>query len=244
MKIEHLGNGVVVFRELVHKSKIDVSLIEKTCPPQGFENRDGKFYSEGGHEYDPNINGLDYPVRFAENIENLDFTNLLMDAIYDAAVNYCKIFPSVIECITEHKQCHYIKYSTNASIGTHSDCSASYKNNSIDVLSSVAINNTVSTSILLNDDFEGGRFEFPILGVELELQAGDGIIFPSNFIGCHGIQKVTSGTRWAFLSFFAHARNDFSTLSERNSKNDWLKKFREDVNSGNYGQKIVGIGSI
>jgi hypothetical protein len=245
MKIEHLGNGVVVFRNLVSDiNSFDISLIEKNCQPQGFTSVEGKLYTEGGHEYDPDVNEINYPLRFSQNIYDVEFTEKLISAIYNAAVIYCRIFPSAIECVTEHQQFHYIKYKKNALIGAHSDCSASYKNNSIEVLSNKAITNTLSTSILLNDEFEGGNFEFPILGAEVELSAGDGIIFPSNFIGCHGIKEITSGIRWAFLSFFSHARTDFSTLGDRNNKYEWLKKFRSEVNDGNYGQQKVEVGVI
>lgn len=247
MKMEHLGNGIIVFRGLISKDEIahfDTNLIEQNCTPQGFEKIEGKLYSKGGYEYDPDINGKDYPLRFSENIDSVPFTQSLVQLIYDAAVNYCKVFPTAIECITEHKQFHYIRYSKNARMGSHSDCSASYKNNSIEVLSNSAINNTLSTSIILNNDFCGGEFEFPILGVDIKMDAGDALIYPSNFIGCHGVKEVTAGYRWAFLSFFSHARTDFHSEHEMNTKYEWTKKFREDVSVGNRNQKKVEIGLI
>jgi predicted 2-oxoglutarate/Fe(II)-dependent dioxygenase YbiX len=247
MKMEHLGNGVIVFRGLIPKDEIsqfDMSLIEQNCTPQGFEKVDGKLYSKGGYEYDPDINGKDYPLRFSENIDSVNFTQRLVRSIYDAAVNYCKVFPTATECITEHKQFHYIKYSKDALMGAHSDCSASYKNDSIEVISNSAINNTLSTSIVLNDDFSGGEFEFPIIGTDIKLNAGDGLIYPSNFMGCHGVKRVSSGHRWAFLSFFAHARTDFLTEDEMAQKYQWTQKFRGDVSMWNYNQKKVGIGQI
>lgn len=247
MKMQHFGNGVVLIEGLVPKDEIksyDISTIEKNCTPQGFEKIDGKLYTKGGYEYNPETDSISYPLRFNENIDKVNFTNKLVSFIYDAAVNYCKVFPNALECVTEHKQFHYIKYSQNARMGAHSDCSASYKKDSIEVISNSAINNTLSTSIVLNEDFEGGEFEFPILGIDIKLRAGDGIIYPSNFMGCHGVKEVTAGVRWAFLSFFSHARTDFNINGDVEAKYQWAKKFRDDVNMGNHNQQKVEIGQI
>ena len=60
---------------------------------------------------------------------------------------------------------------------------------------------TLSLIILLNDNFEGGKLSFkdytPNLGI------GDVIIFPSNFMFSHGVEKVTSGSRYSIVSWFS-----------------------------------------
>jgi hypothetical protein len=247
MRIEHFGNGVVVFKQLIEPdvlSAFNLDLIDEKCTPQGMTKVDGKLYSKGGYEYDPATDSITYPKRYMENIDSVHFTENLIQSTYDAAVAYCKIFPAAVELITEHAKCHYVKYLENGIMGPHSDCALSYKENSLETISSDAIGNTLSSSILLNDSFTGGAFGFRALGLKLELVPGDGIIYPSGFIGNHEVEKVESGTRWAFLSFFSHGRRDASDTNIMDRRYEWTKKFREDVGMGNHQQKKVEIGEI
>jgi predicted 2-oxoglutarate/Fe(II)-dependent dioxygenase YbiX len=248
----HLGCGIVLIRGLIGADEIetyDISLIEQNITPQGFTKKDGKLYTAGGYEYNEEIDSKTYPVRYAENIDSLEFTKIISEKIYQSVVDYCKVFPAVVECITEHKQLHYIKYAQNTGMGPHSDCSASYKNNSVELISSSAIDNTLSTSIVLNSDFTGGKFRFTVIDEELDLRAGDALIYPSNFVGSHEVKQITSGTRWAFLSFFSHARSHFDGQDDLDKKNLWLKKFRsdigvEDTKVANNFQKKVEVGEL
>jgi predicted 2-oxoglutarate/Fe(II)-dependent dioxygenase YbiX len=61
---------------------------------------------------------------------------------------------------------------------------------------------TVSCSLALNDDYEGGEFAF--FGRELvyKLKKGSCIMFPSNFMYPHEIMPVTSGTRYSIVTWF------------------------------------------
>jgi predicted 2-oxoglutarate/Fe(II)-dependent dioxygenase YbiX len=53
---------------------------------------------------------------------------------------------------------------------------------------------------LLNDDFEGGDF-LMFDGKKVNLEAGDVIIFPSNFLYPHAVTTVTKGTRYSFVTW-------------------------------------------
>jgi hypothetical protein len=53
---------------------------------------------------------------------------------------------------------------------------------------------------LLNDDFEGGQFVFNGHR-QPDLEKGDVLIFPSNFIYQHKVQLVTSGTRYSWVTW-------------------------------------------
>jgi len=53
---------------------------------------------------------------------------------------------------------------------------------------------------LLNDDFEGGDF-LMFDGKKVQLEAGDIILFPSNFLYPHAVTTVTKGTRYSFVSW-------------------------------------------
>lgn len=51
----------------------------------------------------------------------------------------------------------------------------------------------------LNDDYEGG--EFVLCGEQVELKAGEVLVFPSNFLYPHEVKPVKSGTRYSFVSW-------------------------------------------
>ena len=56
-----------------------------------------------------------------------------------------------------------------------------------------------SVLLFLNDDFEGG--EFIVSELRLNINKGDAIIFPSNFMFPHEVKEVKSGTRWSIVSW-------------------------------------------
>lgn len=51
----------------------------------------------------------------------------------------------------------------------------------------------------LNNDYEGG--EFMLCGEQIELKAGEVLVFPSNFLYPHEVKPVTRGTRYSFVSW-------------------------------------------
>ena len=52
---------------------------------------------------------------------------------------------------------------------------------------------------LLNEDYEGG--ELIMLDEKIKLNAGDLVIFPSNFLYPHKISPVTKGVRYSYVSW-------------------------------------------
>jgi predicted 2-oxoglutarate/Fe(II)-dependent dioxygenase YbiX len=57
----------------------------------------------------------------------------------------------------------------------------------------------LSLVVLLNDDFEGGRFI--VRDQKLDLKAGDILVFPSCFLYPHEVTEVTAGERLSFVSW-------------------------------------------
>ena len=52
---------------------------------------------------------------------------------------------------------------------------------------------------VLNSEYEGG--EFVMCGEKIKLNAGDVIVFPSNFLYPHEVKPVKSGVRYTFVSW-------------------------------------------
>ena len=56
-----------------------------------------------------------------------------------------------------------------------------------------------SVLLFLNDDFKGGQFI--VSELHLNINKGDALVFPSNFMFPHEVKKVTKGTRWSIVSW-------------------------------------------
>lgn len=63
-------------------------------------------------------------------------------------------------------------------------------------------NRTLSCSLMLNDDYEGGEFSFFKRKLKFKLKKGSVIMFPSNFMFPHEILPVEKGTRYSIVTWF------------------------------------------
>tara|TARA_R100001509_G_scaffold36566_1_gene19634 strand:+ start:1605 stop:2150 length:546 start_codon:yes stop_codon:yes gene_type:complete len=61
----------------------------------------------------------------------------------------------------------------------------------------------LSISICLNNDYEGGEFVFDIPSGHYTVpqNVGDAVVFPSNFMFPHQVNKITKGTRYALIGW-------------------------------------------
>jgi hypothetical protein len=66
----------------------------------------------------------------------------------------------------------------------------------------------ISALVYLNDDYEGGEIEFPFFGIKIKPQAGMLILFPSNFAYTHVAHPITSGTKYALVTWLRDRREE------------------------------------
>ena len=59
----------------------------------------------------------------------------------------------------------------------------------------------ISAICYLNDDYEGGEIEFPLHKIKIKPEAGMLILFPSNFAYQHIAHPVTSGSKYAIVTW-------------------------------------------
>tara|TARA_Y100000287_G_scaffold176041_1_gene166357 strand:+ start:626 stop:1165 length:540 start_codon:yes stop_codon:yes gene_type:complete len=111
------------------------------------------------------------------------------DNIVGCINNYKKKYPN---CDADHFcQIRFNKYNESQYIAKHVDHIRSLfdgKAKGVPLISLVG---------LLNDDFEGG--EFLLNGEDMELKAGDLLIFPSTFSYEHMTTPVEKGTRYSYV---------------------------------------------
>ena len=60
---------------------------------------------------------------------------------------------------------------------------------------------TLTVSICLNEEYEGGEFTFFNESKIISFQKGDVLVFPSSFMFPHGVKKITNGTRYQLLTW-------------------------------------------
>lgn len=241
MKLIHLGSGIVLVRDLIEisdKEIAEVKNIFESTAPQGYSIVDGKTISDGGYEFDE-IGKSKAPKRYT-NIGQFGITSKLRNSIYSAVVEYCKIFPVALECITGQTDGYLIRYGHGNDMGPHSDCNIPYKPGTLEPLTSSPAFNTLTTSIFLNDGYSGGDVSFRMWGINVKPEIGSAIIYPSNFIGCHEVSEVENGERWAFLSWFFHGNGQ----EEKEGSYEWAQELRRNVGNGNSLQKTVLVGTV
>ena len=61
---------------------------------------------------------------------------------------------------------------------------------------------SVSCSLALNYDYEGGEWSFFDDSYSFRVNKGDIVMFPSNFMFPHQIKEVTFGTRYSVITWF------------------------------------------
>jgi predicted 2-oxoglutarate/Fe(II)-dependent dioxygenase YbiX len=100
--------------------------------------------------------------------------------------SYQRVFPHCV--ITEGTGFELLRYSTGSFYRTHTDSFARAPR-------------SLSCSIALNDDFEGGCWSFFDGQVVLRPPKGSALLFPSNFMFPHEITEVTDGTRYSIVTW-------------------------------------------
>jgi predicted 2-oxoglutarate/Fe(II)-dependent dioxygenase YbiX len=86
-----------------------------------------------------------------------------------------------------------LKYENGTEYKQHHDCGGIHKDRVVSIL------------VYLNDNYIGGELEFPMFNFKYKPNAGDIILFPSNYTFAHIAHPVTSGTKYAIVSWMRYA---------------------------------------
>jgi hypothetical protein len=130
----------------------------------------------------------DFEVAYPKdiNIDRLD--KIIRQCIFDY-VSECKTLPFNIKDLSPIR---FNKYEVGTNMKPHCDHIHTLfdgERKGVPILTVLG---------LLNDDFEGGDFLL-IDDKKLNLDAGDIVIFPSNFMYPHSVTTITKGTRYSFV---------------------------------------------
>lgn len=120
-----------------------------------------------------------------ENRKNLD--KYLYISVGEVIKKYSKKFPHCT--IQEDSGYELLRYKEGKFYTQHTD---SCKGNP----------RSVSCSLALNDDYEGGEWGFFDREMVIKAPKGSAVLFPSNFMYPHEIMPVTKGTRYSVITWF------------------------------------------
>ena len=118
------------------------------------------------------------------------FEEALIKVFHSAALAYCAYNPHLK--ITDDSGYELLRYQEGQHFGLHTDAILG-RNEGFRQLSGL---------IFLNDNYEGGETSFPRQGFKFKGEAGDVLLFPSNFCYPHESLPVTCGTKYAIVTWF------------------------------------------
>lgn len=197
--IEHLGNGIVVYKGVLTK---DLDIINRL--EEALSDSSDKYFSwqpayVGYRQLIPEYRDcVDYKFKKTdlmhfESEKSTKLQNLWQD-VYDrkkeAVKDYCRMFN--IADLRYWEAFNFIKYEPGNHFMEHHDHSFSY-------------NCTVSLVAYVNDDYEGGELYFRLQNLNIKPKAGDLVIFPSNFVYPHQAKPVISGTKYSIVTMLDYS---------------------------------------
>lgn len=197
MAIVELAPGIAVFSNVVSGYETLVSDIEEAVA-SGVINWTSAYVVKGedGSVIDPETrNTQTIPVSYADNPKE-NYSSPL--ASFDSTLS--KIFFDSFAPLEGEYRSHYnvdvykheiysiLKYGIGQKFNNHIDNHRNYPR-------------TISLVYYMNDDYVGGEISFPRFGVSYKPKANELLIFPSNYVYNHSVAEVTSGNRYAVVTW-------------------------------------------
>jgi hypothetical protein len=189
------GNGIVCYKGVINKDIDVINRIESVVKPLGAREQFTWQPAYVGYqqlipEYRDCVD-FKYKKTDIENNKTPDSIKLqelwqdLYDAKFEAVEDYRKDY-NIME-LRYWEALNFVKYGPGQHFQEHHDHGFSY-------------NCTVSLVGYVNDDYEGGELYFRLQDLTLKPDAGDLVIFPSNFMYPHKAMPVKSGTKYSIVT--------------------------------------------
>jgi hypothetical protein len=194
---EEIAPGIVIYSNVIPDSKTLYNDIEEGIVSANLEWQDAFVKTPEDVAVDTMTRntktiGVKYSGKIDEiqnsNMSSLFFTNLNnlffehFDPIEKDYMSYFGIG------INWHDSYGILKYGEGQFFKNHIDDHPDY-------------HRRISTLYYLNEDYSGGEINFPRFNITLKPKANQMILFPSTYVYNHSVNPVTSGTRYAVVSW-------------------------------------------
>jgi len=127
--------------------------------------------------------------------DDIPFRKLIMDRIYTGIQSYIDYYDMPwFSSWQGYSDVRFNEYKENKKMALHCDHIRSMfdgEKKGVPILSCLGA---------LNDDYEGGEF-IMFDDLKIDIQVGEMIIFPSNFMYPHKVEPVTKGNRYTYISW-------------------------------------------
>ena len=130
------------------------------------------------------------------------------DSMFNAVQDYCFTY-NLVE-LQYWEAMNFIKYNKDQHFKEHTDHGFSY-------------NATVSLVAYINDDYEAGEIKFRLQDLLYKPEAGDLVVFPSNFMYPHQAMPVVSGTKYSIVTMLDYTDRGHVVASASNKKISFLE---------------------
>lgn len=214
MNAEHLGTGIVKIANAV-TIQPDIFPVIESLRQSALDSHYTYVYdADGSVSHVTNLSGhrftpeeIDSNCVRIHNFHELEaewqtgyFKNLETE-IYEALLKYATQFPMILPCLWWKTKGHILSYKSGSALGLHADNDINYQPH-YEPDYQLGIKHVLAAIAYLNDDYEGGEIVFPYADVTYSPKAGDVLLFPANFICAHEVKPITTGNRYAYLSYF------------------------------------------
>lgn len=183
-----VGGCIDIFKNVWPNPEETIKAMEEVCsnPESGVSWRKSTTLGDGS--YQNKRTSLDLNVTFsalqgnltAQSIHNQTYVTLLSSSIPYAKKHH------ILDLY--HEDYNMLKYSGGQECKEHADGDTS-------------TGRSVSAIIYLNNNYEGGDVEFVNFGVKIKPEPGMLLLFPSNYPYAHIAHPVTSGTKYAIVTW-------------------------------------------
>ena len=198
MEKRELAPGIVIYSNVMTDSKSIVDEIEYCVEQKITSWIDGEIKdSNESPSYsnkkvrDTDTMGVQYFSYIDENPSNPEdsFKKTLNNYFYSHFDECEKDYKATYGLETEwHDQWNILKYGVNQHFMNHVD-------------DHITFHRRMSIVYYMNDDYEGGEINFPRFNLSIKPKAHDLLVFPSAYVYNHSVSPVTSGTRYAVVSW-------------------------------------------
>jgi len=218
---EHLGGGVILFRDAVSfdvdfvtsfaEEQISKERAEMYTPTTDPETGEPAYANRSGYIFD--AVGVNEMPRRGSQIHRTDredvrdFLDFIEQSKDKYLLKYFLKFPLAYKNVWWKVKGHLVSYSTEYGgkfLGSHSDTSADWAYGFPEPKDQLATRNTLTSVVYLNDDFEGGHHYFNYLDINYVPNTGDILMFPANYMAAHEVTPVTRGSRYSYLGWYSH----------------------------------------
>ena len=232
MKARHMTTehptGVVEYENALsvdHEYMINwLERLNENEPDEYTVNEDGNYVNRGGYIFTKEQIGWS-PKRYlnlATSEEDEQFVKGMDANIHECLVNYLIQYPEAQGSVWWKSPLHLVVYEDGQFMGSHSDnqlepASGNVANNEH------PLNNSISASVILLTDCEGGELNFAHSNISLKPNVGSVIMYPSNYIGAHEVVPV-KGLRVSAVQFFCHGTPKGDVVPDK-----WYKDMEGDI---------------